>query len=230
MKSLPLYVSIVGLLVASHFTASAQSVPAESAVTVNALGPVSGANGDKYLNVEGKSKDKYACFGVLRFKTTVLKAELDKKFGVGKYKVTGVKLELSQSNAKFSAAGNVKVYFSADAKTATTGLKYPYNPTGKTLAGSQVGQVTFTPVPNPAPATPAGAKTDKPAPRPESHRDVVDISKGAGSGALSTAISSGAVVTLVLAEGDAAVAATWSGTAPVGKNKPPAIVVTAVKK
>jgi len=93
MRSLTQSVSLpaLGLLLFGG-VASAQTafpVPVTQTAMIQIDGPKKGANAGRYFNVEGKSHDKYMDYGVLRFETKGLKADLDKKFGAGKYKITG---------------------------------------------------------------------------------------------------------------------------------------------
>jgi hypothetical protein len=180
-------------------------IPATQTGMIQTDGPKQGKNAARYFNVEGKSHDKYMDYGVLRFETQALKAQLDKKFGAGKYKVTGLTLQLTPSNAAFTQDGGVLFYFSPDAKadikTPASPLKYPYNPKGTLLHGEPLGKGAFVN---------AGKKADPAKPVPSDY----DLFKGEpGQKALLTALSQGKTVTLVVAEADPTVAATWSATA-----------------
>jgi len=177
-------------------SAEATSKPSTTSIILQ-NGPKTGDNGAKYLNVEGKSKGKYASYGLVRFDLTAAKAELDKMFSAGKYQITGIALNLSQSIAGFSAAGGVNIYYTPDDSTAATGLKYPYNPSGPSLKGLQVGSCKFAVS---AAHSPAG-KT----------RDICDLTKLAGSKELANHIMQRKTLTLILAEADPNVAATWAG-------------------
>ncbi len=198
------FLPIVGSLFLGGM-ASAQtafSVPATQTAMIQSDGPKQGKSAERYFNVEGKSHDKYMDYGVLRFDTKTLKADLDKKFGSGKYKITGLALQLTQSNAAFTKDGSVQFYFSpddkADLKTPTSPLKYPYNPKGPLLRGEALAKATFAK---------GGEKADPTNPHPTDY----DLFKGEpGQAALLTAIAQGKTLTLIVAEADPGVAATWS--------------------
>ena len=206
MRSLTQSVSlpVIGLLLLGG-VASAQTafpVPVTQTAMIQIDGPKKGANAGRYFNVEGKSHDKYMDYGVLRFETKGLKADLDKKFGAGKYKITGIALQLTQSNAAFTADGGVQFFFSADdkadIKSATSPLKYPYNPNGAHLHGEALAKATFSK---------SGEKADPTKPHPTDY----DLFKGEpGQKSLLATLSQGKIVTLIVAETDPAVAATWS--------------------
>ena len=226
-------ISLCLLTLGQVFAIAQTSVPADQTVTVNAMGPVTGPSGDKYFNVEGKAKGKYACFGLIKFNTASLKEGLDKKFGPGKYQISTIILEMNQSNAKFTAGGGIKVYYSADAKVDPAKLKYPFDAKSNSLAASSIAAISFTPAAMPTLSAVTINKDNKSAkkpPRPETHRDAIDLSKGAGSKLLNSTVLSGGIITLILAEGDNNVAATWSGKSPVGLNKPPRLSVVAGPK
>ncbi|MCW3099650.1 MAG: hypothetical protein JWL77_5268 [Chthonomonadaceae bacterium] len=203
------FLPIVGSLLLGG-VASAQTafpVPATATAMIQADGPKQGPNAARYFNVEGKSHGKYMDYGVLRFETKGLKADLDKKFGAGKYKITAVALELTQSNAAFTQDGGVLFYFSpddkADIKTSTSPLKYPYNPKGALLPGTALGKATFAK---------SGEKADPTKPHPTDY----DLFQGQpGQKALLAALAQGKTVTLIVAEADPAVAATWTAKSAV---------------
>lgn len=179
-------------------------VPATQTGMIQTDGPKQGKNAARYFNVEGKSHDKYMDYGVLRFETKALKAQLDKKFGAGKYKVTGLNLQLTSGNAAFTQEGGVLFYFSADdqadIKNPTSPLKYPYNPNGSLLHGEPLGKAAFHK---------ASGKADPTKPVSSDY----DLFKGEpGRKALIAVLSQGKTVTLVVAEADPTVAATWSAT------------------
>jgi hypothetical protein len=186
-------------------TASAQTafpVPATQTAMIQPDGPKQGPTAARYFNVEGKSHEKYVDYGVLRFDTKTLKADLDKKFGAGKYKITGLTLQLTQSNASFTKDGGVEFFFSADDKTdihtPTSPLKYPYNPKGALLAGAPLAKGVFAK---------AAEKTDPATTKPTDY----DLFKAeVGQKALVAALTQGKTVTVVVAEADPGVAATWS--------------------
>lgn len=198
--------------------ASAQTefpVAVTQSANIQSNGPKQGATAERYFNVEGKSHDKFSDYGVLRFETKSLKADADKKFGAGKWKITGVLLHMTQSNAAFTKDGTVDIYYSADdkadVKTAASPLKYPYSPKGEHLKGELIGKGTF-------------AKADAKATPPPSMLSEFDLLKSQpGQKDMLAALSQGKTVTLIVAEADPAVAATWSA-------KGVALAVKAVQK
>jgi hypothetical protein len=199
------FLPLLGGILLSGVAHAQSPVLATQTAMIQADGPKQGPTAERYFNVEGKSHDKYKDYGVLRFETKALKAELDKKFGSGKYKITGVALHMTQSNAAFTKDGSVEFYFSADdktdIKTPASPLKYPYDPKASLLHGEPLGKATFT-----KPAT----KADPAAAIAGNY----DLFQGQpGQKALIAALSQGKPVTLVVAEADPGVAATWSAKA-----------------
>ncbi len=188
--------AVLAMLVCAPAARAQDTAPASSTSIIEAAGPKPGDNGKRHLNVEGKDKGKYACFGLVQFDGAALKTTLDKKYGVGKYKVTGLTLELARSSASFSAAGKVNVYTLAG-KVDAAALKYPLDLKGN-LKPALLGSIEFT-----VSAKAAGfAAADA---------DKLDLIKGGKGAAIFTTLSTGGVVTLALAEGDSKVAATWAG-------------------
>ena len=193
---------VVGSLFLAAAACAQAPVPVSQTAMIQADGPKQGLNTTRYFNVEGKSQNKYTDYGVLRFETKALKAELDKKFGAGKYKITAVTLHMTQSLAPFTKDGGIEFYFSPDAKTEiktpASPLKYPYKPKGTLLTGEKLGKGTFTkPASQAAPSAPVAAD--------------YDLFKGEpGRKPLLAALTQGKTVTLVVAETDPNVAATWS--------------------
>ena len=183
------------------------SVPATAASIIQADGPKQGSNSDRFFNVEGKGKGKYACYGVLRFDLSSLKSSLDKKYGAGKYAITGVSLQLAQSNAAFTGSGAIKFFFTPDDTTPPGSLKYPYDPKGSTLKGTLLSTDKFVK------ETPAD----------------YNLFKGqSATGDFAKHLLQGKTLTLVVAEGEDNVAATWAGQKPPKSLKPPTLVVKAV--
>jgi hypothetical protein len=86
--------------------------------TVQPAGPRTGANGLAFFNMEGSGAGNFASYGVARFDLSADKAALDALYGAGQWSVTGATLTLVESNAAFSHAGGIAVYFSADNATS----------------------------------------------------------------------------------------------------------------
>lgn len=229
MGFLALGLTLTGSCIVRAQTAdNAISLPATYTTYIGQQGPQKGPNAEKYFNIEGKSTGKYACFGVIRFNGKVVKGELDTKYGEGKYKVTDVTLKLTQSNASFSKDGTVFVYFSQDDSAEPTALQYPYDPKGKTLMGAQVGILKYV-KDGGKPQEPAKGEAGKEATSGVT-TDSCNLSSGVAGKALATALAQGKTVTLVLAEGDPTVAATYAGFKPVGQRKAPSLVIKASAK
>jgi len=185
----------------SALRADTVSVPAASAILIDSAGPAKGDKAVRYLNVEGKATGKYACFAVIRFDGSALSAAIHKKNQKRSPNITSIKLQLNQSNAGFTKDGVVAIYLSYANPTAYGTLKYPYSPGAGPLKGKQIATVKFT-------------KTGK--------TDSYELPKG-----LAEAISKGKTITLVLAEGNPTVAATWAGQKPTAGHTPPALVIVA---
>ncbi len=224
IRTLTLRVAALGMLTFGLLTRSqfAQAAPpaapelkAVQAVTVEASGPKSGDNGDKFFNIEGAKNGKYACFGLLRFDGATLKKELDGKYGAGKYKITNVTLQLTQSPAKFSKDGPVNIFFRADTtpNLNVQSLKYPYAPGDKTIGGSKI-------------AVGVPSKTSAKAEAEESVVEAYNLTNDASGSGLKDALQAGKIVTLVLTAGDEAVAETYAGLKGVRKRKAPTLVVS----
>jgi hypothetical protein len=202
-------------------TADTVSAPAVQTAYIRPDGPQKGANGDRFLDVEGKDTGKYACYGIARFDAKSVKSALDAKFGAGKWRITGLSLELTQSNAGFSKDGSVQIYLSQGAAPDLGALKYPYTPKEGPLHGDLLTTVKY--VKSAAPPGNVGKAGDPAAPKTDS----CDILKGTAGQSLAGAISQGKTITLVLAEADPTVAATWAGLKPSGQHKPPTLIVKA---
>lgn len=147
---------------ASVFAQSPLAAPALQTAIITATGPKQGSTGTRYFNVEGKSTGKYADFGVVRFDISKIKSDLAKQLGKGK--VTDVTLSLAQSNAAFTKDGTVDFYFTPDDTTdvtsASSPLKYPYDPKGKLLTGNG-SPVANSPSKAAPPARPKGTQQTK---------------------------------------------------------------------
>lgn len=200
------------------------TVPAVQAAYIRPAGPQQGANGERYLDVQGKNTGDHACYGVVRFDGKRLKSDLDAKYGAGKYRITGLTLELTQSNAKFTKDGGVLIFFSLNDAPDVTTLKYPFDSKAAPLFGQQIATVKFV----------KGADTAAGQPPAPSKVDDYDLTTGATKmvkgDALIGGLTRGKVVTLVLVEGDPDVAATWAGLKPVGTRKPPVLIIKATPK
>lgn len=226
----PLFYAVWGAaLIGAAYPAFGQEttpVTASQTAIIQADGPKTGATGERYFNVEGKGKGKYADFGVVRFDLSKLKTTLDQKYGAGKYRVVDIELALTQSNASFTANGDVEVYYTPNDTTDVQTLKYPYDPKGKALPGSLVASGKFVRggvAPQEAAAT-GGKAADASEKSKGGALDTFECAKSRGFGALAKHVLLGKTVTLVLREGDPNVAATWAGKSSTNF-KPPVLVV-----
>jgi hypothetical protein len=92
-------IPMIGLFLAGFMVSSAFAgveVVATKSLTIQPTGPRSGDAGSKYLNIEGKSNEKYASSGVLVF-------EISKEIQ-GK-RIKSLKLSLVQSIPRFAEDG-----------------------------------------------------------------------------------------------------------------------------
>ena len=197
------------------------STPATEAVTIGANGAITGAKGDKFFNVEGKAKEKFSCYGVLKFDGAKLKKELDAKLGANKYILNIATLELTQSNAKFTSNGSVNVYLTSMTKEDLAKLKYPYSPTSSSNKGELIGTCNFI--------QKERADTKETVSKAITPTFKVDAIEFTNKGLLA-AIAKGESITIVLAEGGPNVAATWAGKLPNGSAKLPTLKVKAIKR
>jgi hypothetical protein len=95
-------------------TGQAASVEAFANATVQPGGVRTGSSGLAFFNIEGSDFDRFASYGAARFDLSGIKSQFDADFGAGLWVVDSVALQLTQSNASFTAAGNVDVLFTAD--------------------------------------------------------------------------------------------------------------------
>jgi hypothetical protein len=194
-----------------------QSVNAANCATVKPAGPRTGANGVKFLNVEGSANGVNASYGVLRFDTSPLKTAFDAQFGAGGYTLSDVSLSLIESNAAFTKPGNIGFAFSPDNTTdisaANTALQYD---AANALHSHQFAQTSIT----------SGSFTTTGNVN-SGQVDVYDLfAANEGSDALVHAILSGGIATLIVNDEDPTVAATWTGYT---NTKPPFLTVKAVQ-
>jgi hypothetical protein len=219
MRSLFRTVALGLSLAASAF---AQPYFAQQTGTIQTTGPRTGASGDNFFNVEG-SATAFPSYGVARWDVTTMRSNLNLAYGVNNWRITSVDLVLTQSTAAFSAAGDVKVYYTADdttdIKTAGSPLTYPFENTPGTpdlpvTLASPLTTYTFT----------VGTTGDE---------NLYNIYSDGNTGErlavrddLTT--GAGAKLTLVLVDVTTAVAATYRGQVGNGTADPPELRVTAV--
>lgn len=120
----------VGTLLALPAWATTYSSATETG-TIQVAGPRTGVNGDNFFNIEGNNNAEVnRSYGVARWDVTALRATLDAQYGAGNWRVSRVDLVMTQSNAAFSAAGGLTLFYTADdttdIKTATSPLAHPF--------------------------------------------------------------------------------------------------------
>ena len=103
-------------------------------------GPVTGGNGYNFFDTEGATpganpaatNTKNACYGLLRFDLTSVKAKIAAHYGTNPYVLKNAYLVMTQSDAAFTYGGSVAVDYTSD-DTTVTGYKPVFNAaTGKT--------------------------------------------------------------------------------------------------
>jgi hypothetical protein len=115
MKSMHLVLAIaVAVATGLAGTTHAASVEAIANATVQPGGVRTGSSGLAFFNIEGSDFGRFASYGATRFDLAGIKSEFDAQFGAGLWVVDSIALQLTQSNASFTAAGAVDVFFTAD--------------------------------------------------------------------------------------------------------------------
>ena len=166
-------------------------VAAVNNATIQPAGPRPGVNGKQFFNMEGSGNGTFASFGVVDFQS-----------GPMNVVVTSLTIDLTQDNAAFTQNGTLNFYLSTDTATNIEPGTSPliYNaadpPTG---VGTQLslllllGTGTFTQVTS-------------------GTIDSFSFSPNAAvTSYLSSQLSTGGPIRLVIAPGDATVAATYAG-------------------
>ncbi|MCP5144895.1 MAG: hypothetical protein H6978_08735 [Gammaproteobacteria bacterium] len=196
--NLVLAASVCAML-GSAVNASAYTIEAFDNATIQPAGPRSGASGKAFFNIEGDNNGSFASYGVARFDGAATRTALDLAYGSGQWRIDSVELLLTQSNASFTTNGALTIAYtaddSADIQPGTSGLQYPV--AGDFADMQSVGDFNFVQV-----ATGA-----------------VDsyllysrgVSASAGAMSLLQDLLTDDVLTLLLTEGDASVAATYAG-------------------
>ena len=166
-------------------------LPAVNNATVQPSGPRPGVNGKQFFNMEGSGNGSFASFGVADFQTSAANIP-----------ITGLTVDLTQANAAFTNNGTLIFYLSTDTTTNIDPVTSPltYNsadiPTG---IGNQLstlfllGAGTFTQISD----------------------GTVDsfsfLPSPAATAYLHSQVLAGGRIRLVIAPGDAGVAATYAG-------------------
>jgi hypothetical protein len=130
MRTTVLLVALAGMTAGAAAQTTANAT-AQLTSTIQPAGPRTGVNNDRFFNVEGAANGTFASYGVCRWDLSAIRGQFDVAYGAGQWQITKIELEMSQSNAAFSAAGAVAVYYSTDdttdIKTAAGGLQHPFS-------------------------------------------------------------------------------------------------------
>lgn len=123
MKVVTLVSAIVlGVLLPSVLQAATYFKLADEWGTIQQGGARTGVNGIRFWTAEGSNFENFSSTAPVRFYTDDLIAQFDADFGPGQWQVTNVNLVFSQSNASFTAAGGVKLFwFENDSLPITNG-------------------------------------------------------------------------------------------------------------
>ncbi|MEQ8660947.1 MAG: hypothetical protein RLW62_09030, partial [Gammaproteobacteria bacterium] len=149
------------------------------------------ASGVAFFNVQGAANGNFASYGVARFDGAAVKAAFDDAYGAGMWVLDGVSLELVQANAGFTTDGGVSVAWSDD---DATGILENLSPLAYPLDGEFADAVTLT----------SYTFTEIASGTTESYA-LPDV------GGLWGDLLAGDIITLLFAETDANVAATYAG-------------------
>jgi hypothetical protein len=200
MKSMHLmFAMTVAVATGLAGTTRAASVEAFANATVQPGGVRTGSSGLAFFNVEGVDFANFASYGAARFQLAGIRNQLDAEFGAGLWIVDSIALRLTQSNASFTASGNVEVLFTSDdlvSLTAPSPLTYGGFGASFPDAARIVGY----------------AFTDVATGHVETHVLFDRLAaNSAGANALAADVAGDAVTTLLLREAEPGVAATYAG-------------------
>jgi len=128
MTRSPLSRHLTAIVASLGLAAAAQAAPttldtyAAQYGTILSAGPRPATSGNRFWNIQGSGNPANASDGTLRFDLTAIRDAFDVQYGAGAWSVTDVRIELSQSNAAFTANGGVSVYhFTNDSLAITNG-------------------------------------------------------------------------------------------------------------
>ncbi len=200
MKSMRVILAVT-FAVASSLAAhvEAASVEAFANATVQPGGVRTGSSGLAFFNVEGSDFGNFASYAAARFDLSGIKSRFDADFGAGLWVIDSIALQLTQSNASFTASGAVDVLFTADdlvAISAPSPLTYDTFATSFPDAARITGY-TFTEV-----------STGHVETHPLFDRLALN---SAGANALAADVAGDAVTTLLMRDASTGVAATYAG-------------------
>ena len=106
------------------------TVAATANATIQPSGPRTGASGTNFFNLEGNSNGKFASFGVADFIPTAAPTTVS---------ISNVALNLTESDAAFTAPGSFNIYLATDNTTAFSALKFDATNLATGGIGSQLG-------------------------------------------------------------------------------------------
>ncbi len=180
--------------------------------TVQPLGPRTGANGLRFLNIEGSANSQFASYGVIDFApatpvTTPAPAP-----------TVQLTLQLTQSNAAFTANGGLSFYLVEDTATPITAGASPlrFDPTA--APGGFSGQL--------APAFLLGTGLFTQVANRTVDRFAFSLT-GAEQSYLTTELATSSPVRLVVAASDPGTAATYAGSSNTNTSGPVLVLDTA---
>jgi hypothetical protein len=171
-------------------------VVASKSLTIQPTGPRSGDAGSKYLNIEGKSNEKYASFGVLVFE---LPQEVQGK------QIKSLKLSLIQSIPRFAKDGGIKIFLAPD---LNDGGELKFDPNAADGVGGQIKALH-----------PLGSGEFKKVETGKADSFTLTVDD-----AVRERVAKGGKVCLVIVPADDAVAATYFGATEGAKDKSPRLM------
>ncbi len=127
MKNLIAVAALTAAATLAATGAHAASTEAIANATVQPAGIRTGTSGAAFLNVEGSNNGSFASYGAVRFDLSSVKNQFNSQFGVGGWTISQITLQLTQSNAAFTADGDVGLYFTGNdgvALTSPSSLNY----------------------------------------------------------------------------------------------------------
>jgi hypothetical protein len=194
--SIPITASFLATVIVTPSFAETEVV-ASKCLTIQPTGPRAGDAGSKYFNVEGKSNEKYASFGVLVF-------EIPKEIQ-GK-QIKRLTLSLVQSIPKFAKDGRIEFFLAPDLGDEGE-LKFDPNASGG--VGNQIRSLL-----------PLGSGQFK-----KIETGKVDVFNLTVDDTVRERVARGGKSCLVIVPGDEAVAATYFGAAGDAKDKSPRLTL-----
>jgi hypothetical protein len=195
-----LSIPVIGLFLASFMVFPAYAgveVVATKSLTIQTTGPRTGEGGSMYFNIEGKSNEKYASFGVLVF---------DLPRDIQGSQVKSLKLSLVQSIPRFAKDGGIKFFLAED---PSDGGELKFDPDAPGGVGSQF-----------RPLHPLGSGQFK-----KIETGKTDVFALNLDDAIRERVAKGGKVCLVIVPADEAVAATYLGATVEAKSKSPRLII-----